>query len=167
MLQYKVNILAELKKAGYPTTRIRREKLISESTVQRIRTGNTSLNLENLDVICRLLQCQPGDLVEWVPDDADLILINKCKSVDKKLFGTRLRELRKQKNISQTTLGNLLGVTATQISDMEMGESATSMARLHELCQYFSVSADYFMGLTDDPTPYNQSRAPRLIEDQQ
>lgn len=69
MLRYKINILAELKKAGYPTTRIRREKLISESTTQRIRTGITSLNLEVLDVVCKLLQCQPGDLVEWVPDE--------------------------------------------------------------------------------------------------
>ena len=69
MLRYKINILAELKKAGYPTTRIRREKIISESTVQRLRTGVTSLNLETLDAVCRILQCQPGDLVEWVPDE--------------------------------------------------------------------------------------------------
>ena len=69
MLRYKVDILAELKKAGYNTTRIRREKIISESTLQRLRTGITSLNLETLDVICKILQCQPGDLVEWVPDE--------------------------------------------------------------------------------------------------
>ena len=69
MLRYKINILAELKKAGYPTTRIRREKLISEGTVQRIRTGVTSLNMETLDVICKILHCQPGDLVEWVEDE--------------------------------------------------------------------------------------------------
>ena len=74
--------------------------------------------------------------------------------LDKKIFGSRLRELRKQKNISQTTLGSLLGVTATQIGDMEKGDSATSMTRLYELCQYFEVSSDYFMGLTDDPRPY-------------
>ena len=69
MLRYKINILKELKKAGYNTVRIRQEKLIGESTVQRLRTGNTSLNLESLDFVCRILQCQPGDLVEWVPDE--------------------------------------------------------------------------------------------------
>ncbi len=69
MLKYKINILAELKKAGYNTTRIRREKIIGESTVQRLRTGNTSLNLESLDIVCKILQCQPGDLVEWLPDE--------------------------------------------------------------------------------------------------
>lgn len=77
--------------------------------------------------------------------------------LDKQLFGSRLKELRKQKKMSQTELGRLLGITATQIGDMEKGDSATSMARLYELCEYFEVSADYFMGLTDDPRPYLRS----------
>lgn len=74
--------------------------------------------------------------------------------LNKKIFGSRLRELRKQKNISQTELGQMLGVTSTQIGDMERGNSTTSMPRLYELCQYFEVSADYLMGLTDDSVPY-------------
>ena len=88
MLRYKVNILLELKSAGYNTTRLRREKILSESTLQRIRegntsvtlesigestiqklrTGNTSINLGSLEIVCDILHCQPGDLVEWVED---------------------------------------------------------------------------------------------------
>ena len=68
MLKYKINIVSELKKAGYSTVRIRQEKIIGESTLQRIRSGHTSINLETLGIICDILQCQPGDLVEWVPD---------------------------------------------------------------------------------------------------
>ncbi len=68
MLKYKVNILAELKKAGYPTTRIRRERLLAEGTVQKIREGKIAMTLESLGVICDILECQPGDLVEWVRD---------------------------------------------------------------------------------------------------
>ncbi|MBD5150503.1 MAG: helix-turn-helix transcriptional regulator [Oscillibacter sp.] len=55
--------------------------------------------------------------------------------------------------MSQGELGRLLGVTATQIGDMERGNSTTSMPRLYQLCQYFEVSSDYLMGLTDDPSP--------------
>ncbi len=69
MLKYKVNILAELKKAGYPTTRIRRERLLAEGTVQKIREGKIAMTLESLGVICDILECQPGDLVEWVRDE--------------------------------------------------------------------------------------------------
>lgn len=68
MLKYKINILPELKKAGYPSTRIRKEKIMGESTVQKLRTGDTSITLSSLEPVCRILHCQPGDLVEWVED---------------------------------------------------------------------------------------------------
>ena len=69
MLRYKVHILDELKKAGYSSYRMRQEKILSESTLQRMREGNTSIALDSMGVICDILQCQPGDLVEWVPNE--------------------------------------------------------------------------------------------------
>lgn len=70
---------------------------------------------------------------------------------DRELFGRRLYELRKKKKVSQTELGELLGVSGTQISDIEHGSTTTSMARLYQLCEYFQVSSDYLLGLSDDP----------------
>ena len=69
MLRYKIDILEELKNAGYSTYRLRKDKLIAESTAQKIREGNTNIALESLGVLCNLLKCQPGDLVEWVPEE--------------------------------------------------------------------------------------------------
>ena len=69
MLRYKIDILEELKNAGYSTYRLRKDKLIAESTAQRIREGSTAINLESLGILCNLLKCQPGDLVEWVPEE--------------------------------------------------------------------------------------------------
>ena len=71
----------------------------------------------------------------------------------KELFGDRLRELRKAAGMKQQELANLLEVTTTQVSDMERGNTTTSMARLYQLCEYFNVSADYLLGFTDDPKP--------------
>ena len=70
---------------------------------------------------------------------------------DKELFGTRLRELRKNAGMKQAELAELLGVTPTQVGDMERGNSTTSMPRLFKLCTYFHVSADYLLGITDNP----------------
>ena len=67
MIRYKVNILNTLKAAGYTTYRLQKEKFLSAGTVQKIRSGNTNLTIENLNVICDLLECQPGDLLEWYP----------------------------------------------------------------------------------------------------
>ena len=69
MLQYKVSILGKLKEAGYSSYRIRKEKILAEGTLQRIRKGEIAITLESLEVICDILQCQPGDLIEWVPNE--------------------------------------------------------------------------------------------------
>lgn len=64
-LIYKINVLAALKEKGYTTYKIRQEKLLSESTVQRLRDG-IGVSWENLETICALLNCQPGDVIEYV-----------------------------------------------------------------------------------------------------
>ncbi len=71
MIKYKVDIGEQLKKAGYSSYRLRKEKLLAESTLQKFRKGNTSITVDNLDTVCGLLECQPGDLLEWVPGKPD------------------------------------------------------------------------------------------------
>ena len=72
---------------------------------------------------------------------------------DTSLFGCRLSALRKEHGLSKTALGKIIGVSTTQISEMERGTSATTMQRLIQLCDYFRVSSDYLLGLTDDMRP--------------
>ena len=64
-LKFKVDVLASLKEKGYTTYRIRQEKILSESTVQKLRAG-VGVSWDNLETICELLVCQPGDLIEFV-----------------------------------------------------------------------------------------------------
>lgn len=69
---YKVDILAELKKNGYSSTKIREEKLIGQSYLQQIRHGEL-VSWKTLDTICALLDCQPGDLIEYVKDPVEAV----------------------------------------------------------------------------------------------
>ena len=64
-IRYKVDIMAELKQKGYSSTKIREEKLIGQSYLQQIRHGDL-VSWKTLDTICSLLDCQPGDLIEYV-----------------------------------------------------------------------------------------------------
>ncbi len=64
-LKFKVDVLASLKEKGYTTYRIRQEKILSESTVQKLRAG-LGVSWDNLETICELLECQPGELIEFV-----------------------------------------------------------------------------------------------------
>jgi len=72
--------------------------------------------------------------------------------LDKELLGARLLELREKKGVSQKNIADLLHVTRTQISDIENGKSGTNLDRFLQLCQFYRVSADYLLGITDDPT---------------
>lgn len=65
---YKADVLALLKAAGYPSTRIRAEKLLGQSYVQQLRKGEL-ISWAALNKVCALLDCQPGDLLEYVPDE--------------------------------------------------------------------------------------------------
>ena len=64
---YKTDILAALKEAGYSSYKIRKEKLMGEATLQKIR-NNEPVSWENIATICKLLNCQPGDILEYTPD---------------------------------------------------------------------------------------------------
>ncbi|MEE0858909.1 MAG: helix-turn-helix transcriptional regulator [Acutalibacteraceae bacterium] len=64
---YKIDILSALKNAGYSSYKIRKEKLLGEATLQKIRNGEP-VSWENISTVCRLLQCQPGDILEYVEE---------------------------------------------------------------------------------------------------
>lgn len=64
MLVYKINILDKLKEAGYSSYKMRREQLLGEATIQKLRE-NRMIGIESIDSVCRMLQCQPGDIIEF------------------------------------------------------------------------------------------------------
>ena len=67
-LTYKIDILAVLKEKGYSTYRIRKDKLFGEATLQKLRNKET-VSWENIEKLCKLLECQPGDIMEYVEED--------------------------------------------------------------------------------------------------
>jgi len=67
-LRFKVKVLDVLKEKGFSTYILRKEKLLSESTIQKLRAGE-GVSWENIETLCRLLECQPSDFMEYVKDD--------------------------------------------------------------------------------------------------
>ena len=71
---------------------------------------------------------------------------------DRKLMGQRLSAIRESRGISRKEVTELLNVTRTQVSDIENGKSGTNLDRFYQLYEFYQVSADYLLGITDDPT---------------
>ncbi len=63
-LKYKFDVLQELKARGYSAYRLAQEKLLSGSSIQKLRTGEV-LGAEGIATLCELLECQPGDLLRY------------------------------------------------------------------------------------------------------
>ncbi|RKI65416.1 XRE family transcriptional regulator [bacterium 1xD42-67] len=71
----------------------------------------------------------------------------------KDLFGKRILEQRTRCCETQAVLAELLGVKKNHISEIERGNRTTSAERIALICEHYKVSADYLLGLTDDPEP--------------
>ncbi|MBM6680265.1 helix-turn-helix domain-containing protein [Pseudoflavonifractor capillosus] len=69
----------------------------------------------------------------------------------KEIFAIRVKKLRKAHGEQQKELAEAIGATQATISDIENGRKATSFDRLAAICQHYNVSADYLLGLIDEP----------------
>ena len=72
MIQYKIDVMKALAERGFTANRMRREKILSESTMQNLRRGG-NITAETLNVICIILRCQSSDVLEIVPTDEEKI----------------------------------------------------------------------------------------------
>ena len=62
-------LFALLKANGINTTKIRRDKIMGQGTLTAIKKGTGGLDAKTLNKLCTLLNCQPGDIMEYIPDD--------------------------------------------------------------------------------------------------
>lgn len=59
-----------MKQKGLTTYRIRKENIISQSALQSLREGK-SVTIDTIASLCKVLDCQPGDIMEYIPDEAN------------------------------------------------------------------------------------------------
>ena len=64
-------LMALLKEKGYTTYKIRKDKLIGQGTLTALKNGTGGLDSKTISRLCKVLECQPGDIMEYVPDEAD------------------------------------------------------------------------------------------------
>lgn len=70
----------------------------------------------------------------------------------------RIRDLRSDKDLTQTELAKILGMSQTGYSKYETGENDVPTAVLIQLAQFYNTSVDYLLGLTDVREPYPKKR---------
>ena len=68
----------------------------------------------------------------------------------KELFGKRVSEVRKMNHETQQVLGDAIGMSSNNLSEMESGKKTTTSEKIAKICRHYHVSADYLLGLSDD-----------------
>ena len=67
-LEMKIDVLSALKEKGFSTYTLRKEKLLGVQTIQDINAGKVP-GIKSIETLCKLLRCQPGALLRYVPDE--------------------------------------------------------------------------------------------------
>lgn len=70
---------------------------------------------------------------------------------------SRLKEIRKDRDITQNDIANYLGMKQQQYSEYEIGKRLIPIETLDKLADYYDTSIDYLVGRTDERKPYKKS----------
>lgn len=73
----------------------------------------------------------------------------------------RIKELREDRDLSQSKIAEIIKTTQQQYSKIETGKSDISGEKLKLLAEFYNISADYILGLTDEERPLKWPLADR------
>ena len=71
MLEYKINVIKELKKIGINTTKAKENGIFAQATMKKFKDEDTNISLDNLNRLCCVLEMQPRDILKYVETDED------------------------------------------------------------------------------------------------
>ena len=69
-------------------------------------------------------------------------------------YRTRLRNIREDRDLTQAEIGIILNKSQQGYNHIETGRAELKIEDLIKLCQYYNLSADYIIGLTNKPSSY-------------
>ena len=71
----------------------------------------------------------------------------------------RIRDLRQDRDLSQAEIAKVIQTTQQQYSKIETGKSDISGEKLKLLAEFYNISVDYILGLTQEPRPLHKISA--------
>ncbi len=69
---------------------------------------------------------------------------------------TRIRDLREDKELTQSDIATLLKEHTTTYRRWETGETEIPVHIVIKLCKFYNVTTDYILGIIDEPIPLNR-----------
>lgn len=70
----------------------------------------------------------------------------------------RIKNVREDHDLTQAQVGKLLDKSQQGYNHIEMGRAELKIDDLIRLCKFYDLSADYLIGLTDNPISYKNEK---------
>lgn len=118
---------------------------ITQQTYSLWENGTKIIPLKHLNSLCNYYDVSM-DYVLGLSNVRQYDIVNRV--IDKKNIGIKLKEFRKEKNITQEELANILNTTHSTISAYESGKTTILTAFSYEICKRYNISMDYLCGRT-------------------
>lgn len=107
----------------------------------------TTIPLKHLNTICNYFNVS----IDYIFDFTSTKQYNKSNALNLELSCKRLKEFRKENNLTQEKLSKFLNINRSLLSKYESNQNLISTSFLYEICKKYNISADYLLGKTDFP----------------
>ncbi len=124
-----------------------------DNVYSQFEREETIIPIKHLNTLCNYFDCSLDYIFEFTDTKK---YKNMKKEINKEISGKRLKEIRKELNIKQYELANLLNVDNSMLSKYELGKYTIATTYLYQICKKYNISADYLLGKIDNPKYLNK-----------
>ncbi len=121
---------------------------ISAYTYSHYETEDTIIPLKHLITFCDYFNISL-DYILNLSNQKKYAKFDKGYNLN--LSGTRLKEFRKEKKLTQNVLAKKINIARSMLSEYEKGNYLVSIHCLYTICKKYNISADYLLGKTNEP----------------
>ena len=119
---------------------------VSRKTVSGWENSNNPIPFNKLIKMCNLYDYSMDYVVGFLRRN---IKYNKKIKIDKTFIGKRLKEIRKDLDLSQFDFANNCGISQTTYSHYETGLNLITTMNAYAICKTYNISMDYIVGRTN------------------
>ncbi len=121
---------------------------ITRGRYSHYETEYELMSIKHLNTLCNYFKVS----LDYIFNFTDIKNYSNFKeNIDLKKLSLRLKEFRKENNLTQYKLATILNISRTTIAEYERGINTIATPFLYTICSKYKISADYLLGKIDNP----------------
>ena len=153
-MNYGINLKALRERVGLTSVATAKIINVSDTLYSRYEKEKQTIPLKHLITLCHYFDVS----LDYIFKFTDIKKYSKyTKKIDNNKIINRLKEFRKENNLTQENLANELNIARTIIVEYEKGKYLISIHALYTICKNYHYSADYLLGFIDKPKLINNN----------